>query len=510
MIAAHAMDVRTLGTAPAQPAPSARELAAIFFRHPRAVLAAFLAVFVAVLLYGLLSPRYEGRMKVLLRRGRTDPVVSATPAAPDFTHPGITEEELNSEVELLRDEGLLKQVVVQSGLATPGDIVAGRSERVERATRRLSDALSVEPLRRSNLIQVRYQARTPEEAANVLSTLSMFYLHKHTELQRPTGELAFFEGQVAAQQKKLEQSETELVRFMQDRGVSEPALERDITLQKLGEAEAAHRQAEQARQENDRRAASLREQLKSFPARSVTAKRWADNPELLEKLKTHLLELQLKRTELLTRYEPSYRLVQEVDQEVEQTRRSIDSEAQTPLRDETTDKDPNYEWARMELEKSQVEGEGVRARLAKGAAQIATLRSSAEQMQADAIAQQQLLRNVKSDEENFLLYRRKLEEARIGDALDERRILNVAIVEPPVAPALPSHSMLFWFVVSLALAAPAGIGAGAAAEYFDPTVRTPQEADDLLEAPLLAWLPEAAARPAVPPVYLSPARSERS
>src|SRR5208283_1676469 len=59
----------------------------------------------------------------------------------------------------------------------------------------------------------------------------------------------------------------------------------------------------------------------------------------------------LKRTELLTRFEPSYRLVQEMDQEIEQAKASIAGEALTPVRDETSDKDPNYEWARMELER---------------------------------------------------------------------------------------------------------------------------------------------------------------
>jgi len=111
-------------------------------------------------------------------------------------------------------------------------------------------------------------------------------------------------------------------------------------------------------------------------------------------------------------------------------------------------------------------------------------------MQSDAVAQQHLLRNAKADEENFLLYQRKREEARIGDALDERRILNVAVIEPPAAPALPMHSMMFWLAVSLGLAVPASIGAGFTAEYLDPTIRTPDEADHLLEAPILAWLPE--------------------
>ncbi|HWZ83058.1 MAG TPA: hypothetical protein VNW47_10560 [Terriglobales bacterium] len=484
-------EVGRLGNSRITPSPTLRELAALLFRQSRYAVLSFAVVFLASLLYALLAPNYEAHFKVMLRRGRSDPVVSAQPAAPDFTRPTISEEELNSEVELLRDEGLLKQVVVQSGLVAPRDIVAGRSEQVERAARKLARSLTVEPLKKSNLIQVRYTAGGPQEAANVLSTLSAFYLRKHMELQRPSGEVQFFEKQTAEYESRLNQSEAELVRFTRDRGVAEPALERDIALQKLGEAEAAYRQVDQDQVENQRRATSLNTQLKAFPARSVTLKRWADNPQLLEKLKTHLLELQLKRSDLLIRYEPSYRLVQEVDREIAETNQSIAGESLTPVRDETTDKDPNYEWARMELEKTQVQHESLRERQAKASKQIAALREESEQLQADAVAQQQLVRAVKADEENFLLDQRKLEEARIGDALDDRRILNVALVGPPVAPALPVHSMLFWFALSLGLAVPAGIGAGFAAEYFDPTIRTPHEADQLLEAPVLAWLPEA-------------------
>ncbi len=472
------------------PSPTMRELAAILFRQSKFVVGSFTVVFLATLLYALVSPRYEAHLKVLLRRGRSDPVVSAQPGSPEFTRPAISEEELNSEVELLRDEGLLKQVVVQCGLVAPADVIAGRSQSVERAVRKLGRALTVEPLRKSNLIQVRYQATEAQEAANVLSALSTFYLRKHIALQRPSGEVQFFEKQTAEYETRLQQSEAELVRFTRDRGVAAPALERDVAIQKLGEAEAAYRQIDQEQVENERRVTALRAQLKSFPSRSATLKRWADNPQLLEKLKTHLLELQLRRTELLTRFEPSYRLVLELDRQLEETRLSIAAEALTPVRDETTDKDPNYEWARMELEKTQVQEESLGARQARAAVQIATLRGVADQMQSDAVAQQDLIRGAKADEDNYLLYRRKREEARIGDALDERRILNVAVVEPPAAPALPIHSMLFWFTIAIGLALPASIGTGFAAEYLDPTIRTLSEADNLLDAPVLAWLPQ--------------------
>ncbi len=356
-------------------------------------------------------------------------------------------------------------------------------------------------MKKSNLIQVSYTDTSPERAARILTALSTLYVQRHTKLQRSPGEIQFFDQQTAEYEKRLHRSEAELVRFTRTRGVASAALERDIALQKLGEADAAYRQIDQDRVETERRVASLGEQLKSFPSRSITLKRWADNPEVLEKMKTHLLELQLKRTELLSRFEPSYRLVQEVEQEIAETRASIAAEALTPVRDETSDKDPNYEWARMEMEKAQVQRDGLRARQSDAAVQVASLRQAAQQMQSDSVDQQDLMRTAKAEEDNYLLYLRKREEARIGDALDERRILNVAIVEPPAAPALPAHSVPLYFLLAFGLAMVFSIGIAFTTEYFDPTIRTPDEAHVLLEVPVLAWLP------APKPVILRPSVS---
>ncbi len=448
------------------------------------------------MLFVIFSTRYESHFMVLLRRGRYDPVASSQPASPmDFTRPDITEEELNSEVELLSDEDLLKQVVKMAGLVPADTPDLERPAEIEHAVRKLARRLDVEALKKSNLIQVRYNDTSPERAARILSALSTLYVRRHTNLQRPSGEIQFFDQQTAEYEKRLHQSEAELVHFTRARGVASAALERDIALQKVGEADAAYRQIDQDRVETERRIASLGEQLKSFPSRSVTLKRWADNPEVLEKMKTHLLELQLKRTELLSRFEPSYRLVQEVEQEIAETRASIAAEALTPVRDETTDKDPNYEWARMEMEKAQVQWDGLRARQSDSSTQVASLRRFAQQMQSASVDQQDLMRTAKAEEDNYLLYLRKREEARIGDALDERRILNVAIVEPPVAPALPVHPLILYFLLAFGLAMGFSIGIAFTTEYFDPTIRTPDEAHGLLEVPVLAWLP--APEPAV-------------
>jgi uncharacterized protein involved in exopolysaccharide biosynthesis len=452
--------------------------------------ASFSLVLVATMAIILFSARYESHFKVLLRRGRFDPVASPQPTSVmDLTRPEITEEELNSEVELLHDDDLLKQVVTMAGLIPTDTPIAERQSEIEHAVRKLARRLDVEALKKSNLIQVSYKDTDPERAARILTALSAVYVNKHTQLQRPSGEIEFFDEQTAVSEKKLHQAEAELIDFTRSRGVVSAAMERDIALQKLGEADATYRLINQDRVETERTIDALNEQLKAFPSRSVTQKHWADNPQLLEKLKTHLLELELKRTELLTRFEPSYRLVQEVDQEIQQAQASIAGEALTPVRDETSDKDPNYEWARMELEKAQVRRDGLRARETDAISQVSALRTLAERMQTNSIDQQDLMRTAKADEEAYLLYLQKREEVRIGDALDEQRILNVAIVEPPVPPAIPNHSVFVYLLLAFGLSLVCSVGLAFTAEYFDSTIRTPDEAQRLLDVPVLAWLP---------------------
>lgn len=478
------------GNLPLDQSLTPRDLAATLFRRPRLMVCSFGFVLLATMAIAVSSARYESHFKVLLRRGRFDPVISSQPtSAMDLTRRDITEEELNSEVELLRDEDLLKQVVVMAGLIPAHTPAAERPAEIEHAVRKLAGRLEVDALKKSNLIQVTYKDRYPGRAARVLSALVALYMNKHTDLQRPSGEIQFFDQQTAESERKLHQSEVELVNFTRTRGVVSAAMERDIALAKLGEADATYRQIDQDRVDTERTIGALSEQLKSFPSRSVTLKRWADNPELLEKLKTHLLDLQLKRTELLTRFEPSYRLVQEADQEIEQAKASIAAEALTPVRDETSDKDPNYEWARMELEKAEVRRNGLQAREADAVAQVSALRTVAQQMQANSVDQQDLMRTAKADEDAYLLYVHKREEARIGDALDQQRILNVAIVEPPIPAALPVHSIFLYFLLAFGLSTVFSVGLAFTTEYFDSTIRTPAEAGMLLDVPVLAWLP---------------------
>jgi uncharacterized protein involved in exopolysaccharide biosynthesis len=157
-----------------------------------------------------------------------------------------------------------------------------------------------------------------------------------------------------------------------------------------------------------------------------------DNPQLQEK-KSKLLELELKRTELLVKFQPSYRLVQEVDDQIAQAKSAIAAEDLQLLRDELTEQNPEYEWASAERLKGEVEQQSLEERHMVTRVQVARYQLAAEKLGEIAVTQDDLERKLKAADDKYLLYANEREEARIGDALDDDGILNVALAEEPRA-----------------------------------------------------------------------------
>ena len=124
------------------------------------------------------------------------------------------------------------------------------------------------------------------------------------EVHRPGGQLHFFDEQTGESRRQLEEASRKLVEFTKSRGVVMAAQQRDLALQRLNDLEANYQQAQVEMSETEHRVQELDAQLAKLPERRTTQVRTADNPELLRALKSSLLDLELKRTQLLTKFEP--------------------------------------------------------------------------------------------------------------------------------------------------------------------------------------------------------------
>ena len=77
----------------------------------------------------------------------------------------------------------------------------------------------------------------------------------------------------------------------------------------------------------------------------------------------------------------------------------------------------------------------------------------------------------------------------MADALDEGRILNVAVAESPNVPLVPTNSPFIFGMVGVLLSATVSLGIVFTVEYMDSSFRTPSEVITELNIPVLASVP---------------------
>jgi len=473
-----------------------RELLSIGFRQRRLIINTFLGILAAVILLAAVLPRkYQAEMKILVRHERANTMVTPDREPAMQLRTDVTEAELQSEAELLKSKDLLANVVMACSLQKTGDhsiwnwLGHKDDEQTTRAVLALDKDLKVEPLKRTNLISVKYSSKDPQLAARVLNTLASQYLEKHLAMHRVPGEFEFFHQQAEQYRKALANAEEKLTNFSREQGVVSPALEKEITVRKLADVEGDWKTAKANIVETREKIRKLEAQLRTLPNRQTTQIRKTDNPQLMERMKSTLLELELKRTDLLSKFEPTYRPVQEVEQQIAQTKAAIEAAEKAPLRDETTDRDPTYEALRSELAKSQTDLAALEARATAAASLVRSYQKESQELDNKEALHQDMLRAAKADEENYMLYQRKQEEARISDALDRQRISNVVVAEPASVPFLPQPRWLFVLSGGGLFAALSSIVLAFAVDYWDPSFRTPEEVESLLGSPVVAAIP---------------------
>ncbi|HZT34567.1 MAG TPA: GNVR domain-containing protein, partial [Nitrososphaera sp.] len=124
---------------------------------------------------------------------------------------------------------------------------------------------------------------------------------------------------------------------------------------------------------------------------------------------------------------------------------------------------------------------------------IASYQQDLERLNSYDLEVKRLQRQINVEEENYLLTRKKLEEARISEVLDAERIVSVSVVEPAAASFLPVKPKRKVLIVGLGLVlgVVSGIGFAFLAEYFDHSIKTPKDVDRYLGLPLLASIQEA-------------------
>ena len=477
-----------------------RDMLAPLFRHKRLMIVSFSVIALASILVALVvSDTYEARMEVLVNRERFDPMVT-TESTSQLLIPAsaVTEEEINSEAELLRSQDVLEKVVLENGLEEKEKqsfwahlfVKQNETRYISLAVKHLGQKLKIGTPTKTNLINVSYASADPRTAYGVLNTLATLYVEKHVAVHRPTGSYEFFAKEADKYRNALADSESRLASFGKEQGVVAPDVERSDMALVVANSFGSLHQAEQTIAADEERIRNDKTQIERTPERSPTLRTSNAADVLLQQLEGNLLAAQVKRTQLLAKFEPSYPLVQEADQEIADTQAAITEAQKRVYVNQTTDRDPTFELLREDVAKTQAD-------LAAQRATVVALKQSIQNMQLQmvdldqkALKQADLLRDSKANEDNYLLYLSKREQERASDALDQKRIANVAIAVPPVIPALPLASLSMILMIGFVVASAGSATAAYAVEFLDSSFRTPGDVIDILGTPIVAAIPK--------------------
>jgi len=353
----------------------------------------------------------------------------------------------------------------------------------------LDKHLKIENQTNSNLIDVSYKAPDPRTAHAVLDSLATLYLEKQVAVRRPSGSYQFFADETERYQKALQESENHLREFGKQEGVAAPDVERASIAQQVALSVGQLHAAEQAVAADEQRIASDQSQMAATPQRSPTQQATSPADKLLEDLHASLLAAETKRTQLALKYEPQYPLVQEADQEVAQTKAAIAEAEKTQYLAQTTDVDPTYELLREDLARTRVDIAAQRSTVAATQRSIRSMQDELVDLDGKDLTRQDMVREAKANEQNYLLYLSKREQERTADALDKTKIGNVSIAVPPSMPVLPLYSFPLVLLAGFVLAAVLSLSVVFAVNYLDTSFHTPAQVTEILRVPVVVAMP---------------------
>ncbi|TCK72057.1 GumC family protein [Acidipila rosea] len=491
---------------------SVRPLVESVFRYGRlwiAVVALTIAVTVAFVL--LIPKQYESEMSILVQNARSNYQITPQRTTSTIDVNGITEEQINSEIQVLRSRTLADEVVDPQWSTKAIDGMSPAALKAhERAVGEFTKNLSVDMVRKSNVIHVAYTARSPKVATATLDRLLAAFLAKQRDIGHPPGTYKFFASEANRYKGELDVAQQQLAQYQQDHQlVSLPDREQTLDRQ-IADAEGQLRSTDAQLGEMTQRLNAETAELKHVPARQQTQERIAQNDYSVGQLNTMLAVLENKRTTLLTKFTPTDRLVLETDKQIADTKAALSNAERLRSQQRSSDVNPVWEQVTGAIEQNVAERQALKAQHSELTKQISQLQSTLAGIEGSTVAFTTLHQKVAELTNNYQLYAQKRDEARMADAMDADKLLNVAVAQAPTFSIMPSRPKP---VLDVALGSFTAIFLASFMVFFAEmgrsTIATPRELDAVSRYPLLATVPNLPQSDDVPTREGEPASSTR-
>jgi uncharacterized protein involved in exopolysaccharide biosynthesis len=434
------------------------------------------------------TTEYSGTAKVLLNPSRDFVAISptgATRATPMAPSPDM----INTELQIVKSPELAERLAAD--IPFPNDANGhNRSEaQIRRDSRGMKGLLTARNIRGTNLIEISVTSPyKPEWIVSVVNRAAELYLEQQIKVRKTQGIEAFYDEQEKRLRAALLKAEEELKAFQQKEKIIDAPLEVDADLKALAAFERSLRETDSSIRETEQRIPTLEEQLKQQKATISSSTSITVNP-VYQQIRTRLTQLELERDGLLQRYTADDRLVKDKEAEIAELKKKLETVKETAVGSESISLNDVHRRILNELLQARVQLRTLNEKKTALTRQVENYSTGAADKKRKGFEYDRLLREVTAKKENLDLYKKRAEEARISDAMDERKFSNAYILERASLP-LPPANFSALLLMALTIVAAMGIAVAAAfgLEYLNKTLRNEADIEEQVGLPVLATI----------------------
>jgi len=325
-----------------------------------------------------------------------------------------------------------------------------------------SKNLLVQPIEKTHLVQITYDAPSPAEAKNVVTSLINNYIKTQIETKSETGEYAkaFLSEQLVDAKERLRLSEEALVKYANEKGILGVDDKQTRHLRKLGSLDAALVQAEIKRIETE----SLYQQMRKVGSVATVL----SNP-VITNLKASLVRLEGDYQEMLKTFKPNYPDMQRLQQQINTVRSKLKKE----MANIQSSMKADFLAAKRQEEKIRNELSGFNNKM--------------HALQDSSLDYNTLKREVETNEKLYNTLLQRFEEVSVTSAINTS---SISIVEPAITPfkrykPKPKLNILLGLLSGLLL----GLALAFLREALDQSIRSPDDLERISGLPVLGLIP---------------------
>jgi succinoglycan biosynthesis transport protein ExoP len=483
---------------------SLRDVLVVIFSKLHVLIATFVTILGVTLAVAFFTdPIYKVTANLLIKPVLEPTIKLQAPTPTHLSAHPVTVQDINSEVNILGSPQLLRQLVQKLDLAKE-EAPKGHLSRLwsffveesgkqlvkmglttesspeDRAILALQKRLEIKPITLSNMIEVTMTGTAPELITKTVNVLLDDYVVHHTSLFRAKGAKEFYARQADIFANSLRVAEDNLEKFKEQWSVVEIAAQNsaNIALLRMMKENLALVQAQIA--ERQTKTATQKQNLAKTGNIGAFTKEF--QTPILEELIRAMGPLLAERERIGIQFQEDSPKYTALHRQVLEIQRAYDKQIRQILNGTQLDLDALIHYADA-IEKS-----------------IQSIERQSLLLSQKQVELDRLIREVKQNEENYLLYLKKTEEARMEEQQDTARVSNVSVTrwaETPTIPVFPRK--LLMIVLALILGGLMGVAGAFITYYLDHTVKTPVDIVRYCRMPVLASIPLVSDHPEVAP-----------